>query len=113
MAPRNRTECDREIVTLPAEGHTHKRVAGHRGLKHRTITPALEEMRHCYTTPSNEALMALATCLHWIDLTIDCTDPQDTPDLGFWLKWTMALRMPQCVLRPANESCRLPRSLNL
>ena len=59
MAPRNRTECDREIVTLPAEGHTHKRVAGHRGLKHRTITPALEEMRHCYTTPPNQALMAL------------------------------------------------------
>ncbi len=72
MAPRNRTECDREIVTLLAECQTHKQAAGHRspGPRARTISRALEEIRHCYITPSNEALMALATRLRWIDLTI-------------------------------------------
>ena len=70
MAPRNRTECDREIVTLLAQGHSHNQAAEHRSPRSRTITRALEEMRHRYTTPSYEALMALATRLRWIDLTI-------------------------------------------
>ena len=33
QAPRNPTERDREILTLLAEGHTHKQAAGHLGLK--------------------------------------------------------------------------------
>ena len=86
MAPRNRTECDREIVTQLAEGHTHNQAAGHRGPRPRTIT-APSKMRHCYTTPSNEALMALATRLQWIDSPSDCTDPgAPRPTGGFWLK---------------------------
>jgi len=81
QAPRNPTERDREILTLLAEGHTQEQTAGHLGLRPRTIARALEEMRHRYTTPTNAALMALATRLQWIAVAIDCTDPQDnTPE---------------------------------
>ena len=70
MAPRNRTECDREIVTVLAERHSHKQAAGRRGPHTRTISRALEEMRHCYTTPSSEAPHGASTRLQWIDLAI-------------------------------------------
>ncbi len=76
QAPRNPTEREREILTLLAEGPTFKQAAGHLGLKHRTITRALEEMRHRSTTPTNEALMALATRQQWIDVIIDI--PEET-----------------------------------
>ena len=35
-------------------------------------------MRDRYTTPTNEALIALAVRLQSITLAIDCTDPKDT-----------------------------------
>ena len=76
QAPRNPTEREREILTLLAEGPTFKQAAGRLGLKHRTITRALEEMRHRSTTPTNEALMALATRQQWIDVIIDI--PEET-----------------------------------
>jgi hypothetical protein len=48
----------------------------------RTIARALEEMRHRYITPTNEALMALATRLQWIALAVDCTDPRTPRPTG-------------------------------
>ncbi len=74
QAPRNPTERDREILTLIAEGHTHKQAAGHLGLAHRSVTNALGRMRDRYTTPTNESLIALATRLQWIELAIDITN---------------------------------------
>ena len=74
QSPRNPTERDREILTLLAEGHTTSQAAGHLGLEKRCITSALERMRHRYTTPTNEALIALAIRLQWIAVAIECTD---------------------------------------
>ena len=78
QASRNPTARDREILTLLAEGHTHKQAAGHLGLAHRSVTNALGRMRARYTTPTNEALIALAVRLQWINVAIECTDPKDT-----------------------------------
>ena len=75
QGPRNPTERDREILTLIAEGHSHKQAAGHLGLAHRSVTNALGRMRDRYTAPTNEALIALATRLQWIDVAIDV--PED------------------------------------
>lgn len=76
--PRNPTERERTILTLAAEGHTHKQAAGHLGLAHRSVTNALGRTRDRYTTPTNEALIALAVHLQWIALTRDCNDSKDT-----------------------------------
>jgi hypothetical protein len=68
----------REILTLLAEGDTHKQAAGQLGLAHRSVTHALAHMREGYTMPTNEALIALAVPLQWIDVVIECPDPKDT-----------------------------------
>jgi len=75
--PRNPTERERTILTLVAEGHTHKQAAGHLGLAHRSVTNALGRMRDRYTTPTNEALIALAIRLQWIAVAIEVD--QDKP----------------------------------
>jgi len=84
QTPRNPTPRDREILTLIAEGHTQKQAAGHLGLKPRSVTRALEDMRGRYTAPTNEALIALAMRLQWIDLAIEIgqvqTPPPDSAD---------------------------------
>ncbi len=72
--PRNPTERERSILTLVAEGHTHKEAAGYLGLAHRSVTNALGRMRERYTAPTNEALIALAVRLQWVSLAIDCAD---------------------------------------
>ena len=81
--PRNPTERERTILTLVAEGHTHKQAAGHLGLAHRSVTNALGRMRDRYTTPTNEALIALAVRLQWIAVTIECEDDLTQPTAGF------------------------------
>jgi hypothetical protein len=92
MAPRNRTECDREIVTLLAERHSHNQAAEHRSPRSRTITRALEEMRHCYTTPATKPSWPLPPASSG---SIRLIAPRDiTPDRGSWLKRTMALKPP-------------------
>lgn len=72
--PRNPTERERRILTLLAEGHSQKQTAAHLGVKHRAITSALGNMRDRYTSPTNEALVALAVRLQWISVAIDCAD---------------------------------------
>lgn len=72
QGPRNPTERERTILTLVAEGHTHKQAARHLGLAHRSVTNALGRMRDRYTKPTNEALIALASRLQWITLAVDC-----------------------------------------
>jgi hypothetical protein len=54
-----------------SSAHTQKQAAGHLGLKDRTVTGALGHMRERYTTPTNEALIALATRLQWITVAIE------------------------------------------
>jgi len=75
--PRNPTERERTILTLVAEGQTHKQAAGLLGLAHRSVTNALGRMRDRYTTPTNEALIALAIRLQWIAVAIEIQ--QDAP----------------------------------
>ena len=74
QGPRNPTERERTILTLVAEGHTHKQAAGHLGLAHRSVTNALGRMRDRYNLPTNEALIVAAVKLEWIPLAIDTTD---------------------------------------
>jgi DNA-binding CsgD family transcriptional regulator len=69
--PHNPTARDRAILTLIAEGHTQKQAAGHLGLKPRSVTGALSYMRDRYTAPTNEALIALALRLQWIEIAIE------------------------------------------
>jgi DNA-binding CsgD family transcriptional regulator len=66
---------ERRIFALLAEGHTQKQTAGHLGLKLRSISAALGNMRNRYTAPTNESLIAIAVCLEWITIAVDCCDP--------------------------------------
>lgn len=71
QSPRNPNERQRGILTLIAEGLTQRQAAAHLGVKPRCVTSALANMRERYTTRSNEALVALAIRLQWIDIAID------------------------------------------
>ncbi len=77
QSPRNPTARQRGILTLLAEGLAQKEVAARLGLKLRCVTSALGNMRARYTTTSNEALVALAIRLQWIEIAIDIH--QDNP----------------------------------
>jgi DNA-binding NarL/FixJ family response regulator len=82
--PRNPTERQRGILTLLAEGLTQKQVAAHFGLKLRCVTSALGNMRARYTTTSNEALIALAIRLQWIEIAIDIHPDATYPPPQTW-----------------------------
>ena len=71
QSPRNPSERQRGILTLLAEGLTQRQAAAHLGLKPRCVTSALANMRERYTARSNEALVALAIRLQWIEIAID------------------------------------------
>lgn len=78
--PRNPNDRERRILALLAEGHTHKQAAGHLGMNPRAVTRTLQTMRDRYTTPTNEALIALAIRLQWIAVAIDIQQPTaDSP----------------------------------
>jgi DNA-binding CsgD family transcriptional regulator len=70
---------ERTILALVAEGHTHKQAAGHLGLAHRSVTNALGRMRDRYTSPTNEALIALAIRLQWIAVAIEVHPDETSP----------------------------------
>ncbi|HEV2395650.1 MAG TPA: LuxR C-terminal-related transcriptional regulator [Candidatus Sulfotelmatobacter sp.] len=72
QSPRNPTPHERRILTLLAEGRTHKQAAARLGIKPHSLTAAVEKMRERYTAPTNVALVALAVRLQWIALAIDC-----------------------------------------
>jgi DNA-binding CsgD family transcriptional regulator len=69
--PRNPTHRDRRILTLLAEGYSQKQAANQLRAKPRSITSALARMRDRYTAPSNEALVALAIRLQWIEIAVE------------------------------------------
>src|SRR3954469_7620480 len=69
--PRNPTERERRILALLAGGLTQKQAAGHLGVTPRAITACVEKMRDRYTAPTNEALIALAVRLQWIEIAVD------------------------------------------
>ena len=71
QAPRNPSERQRGILTLIAEGLSQKQAAAHLGVKPRCVTSALANMRERYTTTTNEALIALAIRLQWIEIAIE------------------------------------------
>lgn len=79
QAPRNPSERQRGILTLIAEGLTQKEAAAHLGLKPRCVTSALATMRDRYTASSNEALIALAIRLQWIEIAIDIHQDETSP----------------------------------
>jgi DNA-binding CsgD family transcriptional regulator len=66
--PRNPSERQRGILTLLAEGLTQRQAAAHLGLKPRCVTSTLANMRARYTATTNEALVALAIRLQWIEI---------------------------------------------
>lgn len=76
QSPRNPNDRERRILTLLAEGHTQKEAAAHLSANPRSIAATLEHMRHRYTAPTNEALVALAVRLQWIVLAIECAEQQ-------------------------------------
>ncbi len=69
---RNPTPRERRILTLLAEGQSQRELARHLGLAHHSVSNALGRMRTRYTTPTNEALIAIAVRLQWIAVSIDC-----------------------------------------
>ena len=71
QTPRNPTQRDRAILTLLAEGLTQRQAAAHLGIRPRCVNSALANMRECYAAGSNEALIALAVRLQWIELAIE------------------------------------------
>jgi DNA-binding CsgD family transcriptional regulator len=75
QSPRNPNARERQILTLIAEGRTQKQTAATLGLAHVSVTNRLGRMRHRYTAPTNEALIALAVHLQWIAIAIDCVEP--------------------------------------
>ena len=79
QSPRNPTTRERRILTLLAEGHTQKQAAGHLGLRPRSVTNALGHMRDRYTAPTNEALIALAMRLQWIEIGIEIHQDETCP----------------------------------
>jgi len=72
--PRNPSPRERQILTLLAEGRTQKQAAATLGLAYVSVTKRLGRMRARYTTPTNEALIALAIHLQWVSLVIDCAN---------------------------------------
>ena len=84
MAPRNRTECDREFVTVLADRHTHKQAAGRRGPK--PVLSAAPSKKCATATPrrATKVLMALPPASSGSISLSDCTDLEDTtPTWGF------------------------------
>jgi DNA-binding NarL/FixJ family response regulator len=79
QAPRNPSERQRGILTLLAEGLTQREAAAHLGVKPRCVTSALANMRERYTTTTNEALIALAIRLQWIEIAIDIHQDATSP----------------------------------
>lgn len=81
-SPRSPSERQRGILALMAEGLTQRQAAAQIGLKPRSVASALANMRERYTTASNEALVALAIRLQWIEIAIeihqDATSPPPT-----------------------------------
>jgi DNA-binding NarL/FixJ family response regulator len=69
--PRNPSQRKHGILTLLAEGLTQRQAAAHLGVRPRCVTSALANMRERYTTTTNEALVALAIRLQWIEIAID------------------------------------------
>jgi|CZKD01.1.fsa_nt_gi DNA-binding CsgD family transcriptional regulator len=80
QSPRNPSERQRGILTLLAEGLTQRQAAAHLGVKLRCVTSALANMRERYTTTTNEALIALAIRLQWIEIAIDIHQDEASPD---------------------------------
>ena len=84
QSPRNPSERQRGILTLLAEGLTQRQAAAHLGVKPRCVTSALANMRERYTTTTNEALVALAIRLHWIEIAIDIHQDATSPPPQTW-----------------------------
>jgi len=74
QAPRNPTDRERRILALLAGGYSQKQAARHLGLKPRSISNALGNMRNRYTAPTNESLIAIAVLLQWISVAIECRE---------------------------------------
>jgi len=84
QSPRNPSGRQRGILTLLAEGLTQRQAAAHLGLKPRCVTSALAYMRERYTTTTNEALIALAIRLQWIEIAIDIHQDATSPPPQTW-----------------------------
>jgi DNA-binding CsgD family transcriptional regulator len=82
--PRNPTAYQRRILTLIAEGLTQRQAASHLGVNPRCVASALASMRERYTATTNEALIALAIRLQWIEIAIDIHQDATSPPPQTW-----------------------------
>jgi hypothetical protein len=65
-------------------GASQRQAAAHLGVKPRCVTSALANRRERYTAASNEALIALAIRLQWIEIAIDIRQDETSPPPQTW-----------------------------